>query len=144
MFCERFFRHYNEVHRHSGIGLHTPQSVHYGSAKAIQSRRGIVLDAAYAAHPGRFFNKAPHPALAPRRRVDQQATPRGGCTEESVITCLRQLDRFRNAPTHVQRAQVRPRPLLGPTVMALRDLRRQRPSPTGLSSITQLRPDDRR
>ena len=65
VFCERFFRHYNEVHRHSGIGLHTPASVHYGSAKAIRSRRGVVLDATYAAHPERFFNKAPTPPKLP-------------------------------------------------------------------------------
>ena len=25
-FCEQFFTHYNHVHRHSGIGLHTPAS----------------------------------------------------------------------------------------------------------------------
>ncbi len=65
VFCERFFVHYNHVHRHSGIGLHTPASVHYGSAKAIQSQRGVVLDAAYAAHPERFFNKAPTPPTLP-------------------------------------------------------------------------------
>ncbi|MCU1490656.1 MAG: transposase [Acidimicrobiaceae bacterium] len=65
VFCEKFFTHYNEVHRHSGIGLHTPASVHYGTAKAIRSRRGVVLDAAYAAHPERFFNKAPTPPRLP-------------------------------------------------------------------------------
>jgi putative transposase len=31
-FCIEFFEHYNHVHRHSGIGLHTPASVHYGTA----------------------------------------------------------------------------------------------------------------
>ena len=29
LFCETFFAHYNHEHRHSGIGLHTPASVHY-------------------------------------------------------------------------------------------------------------------
>jgi putative transposase len=65
VFCEKFFRHYNEVHRHSGIGLHTPASVHYGTANAIRSRRGVVLDAAFAAHPERFFNKSPTPPKLP-------------------------------------------------------------------------------
>jgi putative transposase len=65
LFCEKFFTHYNHVHRHSGIGLHTPASVHYGSAKAIREKRGLVLDAAYAAHPERFFNKAPTPPKLP-------------------------------------------------------------------------------
>ena len=30
-FCPAFFDHYNHVHRHAGIGLHTPASVHYGT-----------------------------------------------------------------------------------------------------------------
>ena len=31
-FCEHFFAYYNHEHRHSGIGLHTPAWVHYGTA----------------------------------------------------------------------------------------------------------------
>jgi putative transposase len=30
-----FFTYYNHEHRHSGIGLHTPYSVHIGTAHAI-------------------------------------------------------------------------------------------------------------
>jgi len=30
-FCTEFFEHYNHVHRHAGIALHTPASVHYGT-----------------------------------------------------------------------------------------------------------------
>ncbi len=65
VFCERFFIHYNEHHRHSGIGLHTPASVHYGTAAAIRAGRAVVLDAAYAAHPERFVNSPPTPPLLP-------------------------------------------------------------------------------
>ena len=36
VFCEEFFEHYNHFHRHSGIGLHTPASVHYGTATDIR------------------------------------------------------------------------------------------------------------
>jgi len=54
-----------EKHRHSGIGLHTPASVHYGSAKAVREQRAVVLSAAYAAHPERFVNKAPTPPELP-------------------------------------------------------------------------------
>ena len=32
-----FFTYYNNDHRHSGIGLHTPASVHDGSAWPIQA-----------------------------------------------------------------------------------------------------------
>ena len=64
-FCSAFFKHYNHVHRHSGIGLHTPASVHYGTAQSIREDRGKVLDAAYAAHPERFVNQAPTPPRLP-------------------------------------------------------------------------------
>ena len=64
-FCGAFFEHYNHVHRHSGIGLHTPASVHLGTAGCIRGERAKVLDAAYAAHPERFVNKAPTPPRLP-------------------------------------------------------------------------------
>jgi putative transposase len=37
-FCGVFCAYYNHEHRHSGIGLHTPYSVHIGTAPAIQER----------------------------------------------------------------------------------------------------------
>ena len=42
-FADAFFTYYNTGHRHSGIGLHTPASVHDGTAWAIQARRQQVL-----------------------------------------------------------------------------------------------------
>jgi len=60
-----FFDYYNHEHRHSGIGLHTPASVHYGTATAIRERRAEVLDAAYAANPDRFRRKHPSPPKLP-------------------------------------------------------------------------------
>jgi putative transposase len=65
-FCEQFFRYYNVEHRHSGIGWHTPASVHDGSARAIQIHRANVLDAAYRAHPERFY-RCPVPPPLPER-----------------------------------------------------------------------------
>jgi transposase InsO family protein len=53
-FCDQFFHYYNTEHRHSGIGLHTPASVHDGTATEIRARRTQVLAAAYAANPHRF------------------------------------------------------------------------------------------
>jgi putative transposase len=53
-FCEVFFEHYNNEHRHSGIGLHTPADVHFGLADVVREKRQGVLDAAYAARPDRF------------------------------------------------------------------------------------------
>jgi putative transposase len=63
--CGRFFTWYNDDHRHSGIGLHTPADVHYGRADAIQQQRGVVLLDAYAHHPERFVRKVPTPPALP-------------------------------------------------------------------------------
>lgn len=62
-FCRIFFDYYNNEHRHSGIGLHTPQSVHDGTARRIRERRQEILDAAYAAHPERFRSHPVAPKL---------------------------------------------------------------------------------
>jgi putative transposase len=64
-FCRRFFYWYNEEHRHSGIGFHTPADVHYGRAEQVRAERAVVLDAAYAAHPERFVRKPPTPPKLP-------------------------------------------------------------------------------
>ena len=61
-FCEAFFSYYNEQHRHSGIGLHTPADVHFGRAEIVREKRQGVLDAAYVEHPERFRK----PPSAPR------------------------------------------------------------------------------
>jgi len=63
--CARFFRWYNDDHRHSGIGLHSPADVHYGRAEAIREQRGVVLLDAYAKHPERFVRKIPTPPVLP-------------------------------------------------------------------------------
>jgi putative transposase len=64
-FCGRFFRWYNDQHRHSGIGFHTPADVHHGRAELVRARRANVLTAAYAVHPGRFVRKPPQPPALP-------------------------------------------------------------------------------
>jgi putative transposase len=63
--CQDFFAWYNDEHRHSGLGLHTPADVHYGLAEAVRDKRAGVLDAAYAAHPERFVRKPPEPPKIP-------------------------------------------------------------------------------
>jgi putative transposase len=64
-FCRPFFRWYNCEHRHSGIGLLTPESVHYGLAAGVVTARQRVLTGAYEAHPERFVRKAPAPPSLP-------------------------------------------------------------------------------
>jgi putative transposase len=58
-FCEAFFGYYNHEQRHSGIGLHTPASVHRGTATEISAQRQHTLDAAHAAHRERVGNRRP-------------------------------------------------------------------------------------
>ncbi len=60
-----FFDHYNHVHRHAGIGLHTPASVHYGTATEIRAHRAATLTAAYNANPARFRHRPPTPPKLP-------------------------------------------------------------------------------
>jgi putative transposase len=64
-FCEQFFSYYNHEHRHSGIALHTPASVHYGTAAEVRAKRAQTLDAAYVANPGRFRHRRPSPPTLP-------------------------------------------------------------------------------
>jgi len=64
-FCQDFFRWYNTEHHHSGIGLMTPEVVHYGLAKEVFQARKKVLLAAYEAHPERFVRKVPAPLVLP-------------------------------------------------------------------------------
>jgi len=65
-FCQDFFAWYNFEHHHSGIGLMTPQVVHYGLAQDVFKAREKVLLAAYEAHPERFVRKFPAPLQLPQ------------------------------------------------------------------------------
>ena len=72
VFLGRFMTYYNTEHRHSGIGLYTPGSVHDGTWKYVRDARQLVLDAAYAAHPERFHAGPPHaPELPARAWINQ-------------------------------------------------------------------------
>jgi putative transposase len=63
--CQVFFPWYNNQHRHSALGLHTPADVHYGRAPAVRAARAGVLAAAHAAHPERFVRQVPQPPELP-------------------------------------------------------------------------------
>ena len=64
-FCEQFFAYYNHQHRHSGLGLHTPASVHHGTASQVRQQRRATLHTAYQAHPARFRHRRPEPPKLP-------------------------------------------------------------------------------
>jgi len=63
--CREFFDYYNHHHRHSGIGLMTPATVHYGRADQVHAERTRVLQAAYVANPERFVRRPPTPPALP-------------------------------------------------------------------------------
>jgi putative transposase len=64
-FCRRFFTWYNQDHHHVGIGLMTPDQVHYGQADVVHAARQDVLTLAYQANPERFVGSAPKPPAKP-------------------------------------------------------------------------------
>ncbi len=80
-FCRTFFDWYNHQHRHAGIGLMTPATVHHGHAEQTHAARATVLDAAYAATPARFVRQPPIPPALPgpawiNKPADGQPTAR--------------------------------------------------------------------
>lgn len=62
-FCKEFFDYYNHEHYHSGVGLHTPASIHFGTVEQIRAARAAILAAAYARNPERFSRRPEPPKL---------------------------------------------------------------------------------
>ena len=85
-FCSTFFTFYNTEHRHSGIGLHTPATVHDGTAWAIQARRQQVLDDAFAARPERFRGRRPLAPALPAKVWINKPRPTIETLEDTQIT----------------------------------------------------------
>ncbi|MFG2243661.1 transposase [Spirillospora sp. NPDC048823] len=80
-FCHHFFDYYNHRHYHAGIGLHTPFSVHIGTADAIQDKRAETIRAFRTRNPRRFTQTPALPkipAVAWINRPDEDATDRTG------------------------------------------------------------------
>jgi putative transposase len=65
VFSAVFFAWYNTEHRHSGIAMLTPASVHYGSAHEVLAGRNRVLAEAYQRHPERFVKGQPNAGELP-------------------------------------------------------------------------------
>ena len=64
-FCQQFFAWYNREHRHSGIALLTPETLHYGMAEEVIQKRQQILNSAYARNPERFVRACPKPLPPP-------------------------------------------------------------------------------
>jgi len=64
-FCQVFFPWYNTEHHHTGIGLLTPEVLHYGRADEVICQRQAVLSQAYERNPDRFVRTHPRPPAKP-------------------------------------------------------------------------------
>ena len=81
-FCQDFVTWYNTRHRHSGIALLTPETVHYGLAQRALQDRQAALDDAYNAHPERFVKKPPRVlALPDAAWINKPADPKSALEE---------------------------------------------------------------
>lgn len=65
VFCKNFFTWYNTDHYHSGIGLNTPEAVHYKHTAQIMKERCRILKVASESYPSRFKGKVPKPPRLP-------------------------------------------------------------------------------
>jgi putative transposase len=59
IWARSFFQWYNNEHRHTGLGLMTPATVHYGLAAELTMQRQATLLATYEKHPERFVKGMP-------------------------------------------------------------------------------------
>jgi len=75
-FCRAFFDWYNQDHRHAGIGLMTPDRVHYGQIEAVHAARQSTLDQAFRENPERFVKKSPVPPAKPTAAWINPPTPK--------------------------------------------------------------------
>jgi transposase InsO family protein len=76
-FCRAFFDWYNRDHHHAGIGLMTPDQVHYGQTDAVHAARQATLATAFRENPARFVNKPPTPPNKPTAAWINPPTPKG-------------------------------------------------------------------
>ena len=86
IFCQQFFPWYNTQHHHSGLGLLTPEVVHYRRSEEVRRLRQQTLDAAYAVHPERFVRKPPQsPALPTEVWINPPPKPESGPSKPEKI-----------------------------------------------------------
>jgi putative transposase len=83
-FCRPFFDWYNNEHRHSGIAMLTPQTVHAGRSDEVLAQRQAALDVAFAVHPERFPRGAPTVGQLPEAVWINPPPPAEAPTTEST------------------------------------------------------------
>ncbi|MCU1446017.1 MAG: Transposase for insertion sequence element [Cryobacterium sp.] len=73
-----FLHGYATEHRHSGLGRHTPASVHDGTANHIRQRRQDRLDQYWAAHPERFRKRPTAPQHSQKTGINTRLLSQAG------------------------------------------------------------------
>ncbi|WP_411143063.1 IS3 family transposase [Streptomyces sp. x-80] len=73
---DTFIAYYNHEHRHSGIGFHTPASVHFHTADEVRDQRAATLAKAYARHPERFSRRPRPPEIPTQAWINDPAKRR--------------------------------------------------------------------
>ncbi|MFD5660155.1 hypothetical protein [Streptomyces hirsutus] len=73
---DAFITYCNHEHRHSGIGRHTPASVHFGTAEEVRDQRAATLAEAYAHHPERIGRRPRPPEMPKTVRLNDPAERR--------------------------------------------------------------------
>jgi putative transposase len=81
-FCQTFFGWYNARHHHSGIGLLTPEVLHYGRADQVVRQRQRILAQAYQRNPERFVRAQPKPPDLPTAVWINPPPPRSAPDQE--------------------------------------------------------------
>lgn len=73
-FCAGFFHEYDYIHRHSRIAWHTPASVHFGTAEAIDQERRNTLTRRIPRSP-RAVRPPAEPPITPTQFWMNQGEP---------------------------------------------------------------------
>lgn len=87
-FCKWFFSWYNNEHRHSGIALMTPSTVHYGLADACSKKRQGVLNRAFGRNPERFVRGLPRTIELPNAAWINPPQPEDTPTTNDTISSI--------------------------------------------------------
>lgn len=66
-YLESWFLWYNNEHRHKGLNLHTPATVHFGRVEEVVRKRQETMERAYMEYPERFSRGRPKVKSNPRR-----------------------------------------------------------------------------
>ncbi|MFB6600674.1 IS3 family transposase [Streptomyces diastaticus] len=80
---EAFIAYYNHEHRHSGIGWHTPASVHFGTAEEVRDQRAVTLTDAYTRRPERFSRRPRPPRIPQQAWINDPAKRRETASQTS-------------------------------------------------------------